>query len=229
MAVWYLALAQVFGWRTEYEDITIRKTTIPVVFNYKMSVDDDPADFECVCFESVAGNLQRTSWEVTTNCSLFQFCASWYSSRYFHLLTPIKLVKLISRYWNLLVLCWIHFQNLLVQCGKPNVKVNEFPWMAHILVRNPSGRLLTCGGTLISAEHIITAAHCLIEDGSDRVFRILNITLGARDVSPDSNERIHRQVFNWKVLTVPEIHNNITGHNIAIVALSKPAILNGLR
>ncbi|KZS16596.1 putative Serine-peptidase 212 [Daphnia magna] len=132
------------------------------------------------------------------------------------------------------ILCFLVFVSLFpsthahktVQCGKPNVKVNEFPWMAHILVRNPSGRLLTCGGTLISAEHIITAAHCLIEDGSDSVFHILNITLGARDVSPDSNERIHRQVFNWKVLTVPEIHNNLTGHNIAIVALSKPAILN---
>ncbi|XP_057376947.2 CLIP domain-containing serine protease HP8-like, partial [Daphnia carinata] len=104
--------------------------------------------------------------------------------------------------------------------------MNEFPWMAHILVRNPSGRLVTCGGTLISAHHIITAAHCLIEDDSDKLFRILNITLGARDVSTHSNDRIHHQVFNWKVLTVPEIHNNIIEHNIAIVALSKPAIFN---
>lgn len=120
------------------------------------------------------------------------------------------------------------FFTALVQCGKPNSKVNQFPWMAHILIRNLENRLLTCSGTLISAQHILTAAHCLVENGSDKLYRILNITLGARDVSPDSNDRSYHQVFNWKVLTVPELHDNIIEHNIAVLSLSKPALFNGL-
>nr|CAH0102461.1 unnamed protein product [Daphnia galeata] len=75
-----------------------------------------------------------------------------------------------------------------VQCGgRPNPLVNEFPWMAHLLIQNPSGKTFTCGRTLISDQHIITAAHCVVEDGTDKLFTLVNITLGSVDVNPHSN------------------------------------------
>jgi V8-like Glu-specific endopeptidase len=104
---------------------------------------------------------------------------------------------------------------------------NEFPWVAHLLVQNPGGKYFTCGGTLISDQHILTAAHCIVEDGTDRLFSLINITLGSRDVTPGSSDRAHHQIHNWKVLAVPEINANLLEHDIAVILLSKPAILNG--
>ena len=95
--------------------------------------------------------------------------------------------------------------------------------MAHLLIQNPSGKTFTCAGTLISDQHILTAAHCIVEDGTDTIFNIVNITLGSQDVS-----RIdHAQIVNWKVMAVPNVNVNLLEHDIAVILLSKPAILNG--
>lgn len=129
--------------------------------------------------------------------------------------------------WNLNVGSLFDYAAAPVQCGRPNVLRNEFPWVAHLLVQNPGGKLFTCGGTLISDQHILTAAHCVVEDGTDRLFSIINITLGSRDVGPDSADGAHHQILNWKVLAVPEINVNLLEHDIAVILLSKPATLNG--
>jgi hypothetical protein len=120
-------------------------------------------------------------------------------------------------------ICKIYFK-APIQCGRRNPLVNEFPWMAHLLIQNPSGKTFTCGGTLISDQHIITAAHCVVEDGTDKLFTIVNITLGSVDVNRAAR---HHQNVNWKVLAIPEINANLLEHDIAVIILAKPAILNG--
>lgn len=37
----------------------------------------------------------------------------------------------------------------------------EYPWQVAILKKDPKESVYVCGGTLIDALHIITAAHCI--------------------------------------------------------------------
>lgn len=37
----------------------------------------------------------------------------------------------------------------------------EYPWQAAILKKDPKESVYVCGGTIIDAQHIITAAHCI--------------------------------------------------------------------
>jgi Trypsin len=42
-----------------------------------------------------------------------------------------------------------------------NSEFGEYPWQAAILKKDPKESVYVCGGTLIDAQHIVTAAHCV--------------------------------------------------------------------
>lgn len=62
--------------------------------------------------------------------------------------------------------------------GGDAAKPNEFPWMAHISL--PSDK--SCGGVLISCNHVLTAAHCIEPFDKSSLLKNGEITLGS--VSP---------------------------------------------
>lgn len=45
--------------------------------------------------------------------------------------------------------------------GGDETKRGEWPWMVAIYVNKPTGLSFSCGGTLISAKNVLTAAHCI--------------------------------------------------------------------
>ena len=59
--------------------------------------------------------------------------------------------------------------------GGSESQANQFPWMAYLQIKFWSGDTATCGGTLISQDWVLTAAHCLYGGVEVRV------TLGAHD------------------------------------------------
>ena len=57
----------------------------------------------------------------------------------------------------------------------------EFPWMARLLYadQEEADPVTKCGGSLISSQHVITAAHCI----RTRKGTITKVVLGENDIT----------------------------------------------
>ncbi|EDO39910.1 predicted protein, partial [Nematostella vectensis] len=98
---------------------------------------------------------------------------------------------------------------------------NSWPWMVQINYNNGHH----CGGTLVSPQWVVTAAHCVDHVKDPKNYNELAITLGEhkRSASEGTEQRfsvariiVHPQYFE------PTAINN----DIALIKLNKPARLN---
>ncbi|KAK9499741.1 hypothetical protein O3M35_002727 [Rhynocoris fuscipes] len=72
-------------------------------------------------------------------------------------------------------------------------KVNEFPWLVHLFVsRVVNGEYMesTCGGSIITARHILTAAHCVVFEGNLVDAGNVNIILAQHNVNKPTGREI---------------------------------------
>lgn len=120
------------------------------------------------------------------------------------------------------------------ECGKrpplPRVLGGEeafphsWPWQAMIEVKNRKDAKWQhkCGGSLIHSEWIVTAAHCLAFSPDPRIYRIV---LGAHDRTKREDTD---QYFEISQLYVHKRYQTDSGygHDIALIRLSRPAVLN---
>lgn len=86
---------------------------------------------------------------------------------------------------------------------------NSWPWMVAIYISN--GRF--CGGTLISSQHVLTAAHCVADVTSNDVI----VYAGIQRLS----ERFNGQIRNLSTIYVhPNYSNSTLVNDLAILKLS---------
>ncbi|EFX82217.1 hypothetical protein DAPPUDRAFT_241413 [Daphnia pulex] len=102
--------------------------------------------------------------------------------------------------------------------GGSEAMANEFPWMAHLLIRGSDGQLFQCGGTLISDTHVLTTTRCVVHNQTNKIYDLLKITLGANDITVGENSG---QVLDWKKIVIPA-GIELVEPDIAVITLSKP-------
>ncbi|XP_032579222.1 serine protease 7 isoform X1 [Drosophila sechellia] len=75
--------------------------------------------------------------------------------------------------------CGINVESRLL--GGEQASAGQFPWLTRIAYRNRSSNRISfrCSGSLISSNHIVTAAHCVVNLVSD--LELSHVRLGSQD------------------------------------------------
>lgn len=95
-------------------------------------------------------------------------------------------------------------------------EANEYPWQVGLI--NPGGRTPFCGGSLISARHVLTAAHCT----AGRTAANTKVLVGEHVIT-DSDKTV---VSLASITNDPNYNSNTLQHDFAILTLSKPVTLS---
>ncbi|NXL51595.1 ACRO protein, partial [Podilymbus podiceps] len=101
--------------------------------------------------------------------------------------------------------------------GGTDAQPGSWPWIVSIQDLWTTGTGHICGGSLISPQWVLTAAHCFINASSIAVWRVVIGATRPTQLGPEV------QVHNMEQLLVHEHYRNISQrNNIALLELDRP-------
>jgi len=96
--------------------------------------------------------------------------------------------------------------------GGEATEANEYPWQVALVSSN--GRRPFCGGTLISSQHVLTAAHCTAGSSASNIA----VLVGEHRIDDNSFSRVPVSA----ITDHPDYNSNTLDNDYSILTLSSP-------
>lgn len=104
---------------------------------------------------------------------------------------------------------------------------NAWPWFAILMVqRRKSGKFSPeCGATLIADRFIVTAAHCVLEQGKRQITKSrIRVRLGESNLKKQNDGEVDFDVA--AILTHPKFERKTFKNDLALIKLERKAVFN---
>jgi len=112
--------------------------------------------------------------------------------------------------------------------GEDVEDASTYPYIASLQVVTEDGNEHNCGGSIISDEYILSAAHCFFdEDGNQVADNYYNVMVGVVDLTEQGGEAGNRQLMEAKQVIVHPDYDGNVDNDIAIIQLNGNLDLDG--
>ena len=104
-----------------------------------------------------------------------------------------------------------------------NASAGEYPYMVALVSSGTDDDFQGqfCGGSIIDALWILTAAHCVVSNGDVAPADSIDVLVGARDLSADEGTRIPAA----EIVAHPDYDESTTANDVALIRLSAATAL----
>lgn len=102
--------------------------------------------------------------------------------------------------------------------GGTTAAKGAWPWTSLVLVSLGDNLYKMCGGTLVSKNKVITAAHCVIDTATNKVYSTSLATVRLGDVSMTGSDMVVHSVSS--IVTHPSYDHATSWNDIAVLTLS---------
>lgn len=113
--------------------------------------------------------------------------------------------------------------------GGDIASTGEFPWQVAIVDASQSNPLNGefCGGSLIAPSWVLSAGHCVLENGALTQASSINVVLGINKLSdgPTSGSKGQRKAVS-NIYPYPNYNESTSDSDFSLLHLASPAVLN---